>query len=114
MAVLSTQTISEIGLDPVYVNADPLGDKVLPTRRTFIHVKNNSDSASITVSVDDITSIEPIGSTCFDPSLSVEIEPNGERFIGPLLETRFIKVDGYADISYTDTTDVVVSAFEVG
>ena len=114
MAVLSTQTISEIGLNPVFVNADPLGDKVLPSRRTFIHVKNNKVSGSITVSVEDIMSVEPSGATSFNPDLSVEIEPTGERLIGPLLEGRFVTYDGYSHISYTDTTDVVVSVFEVG
>lgn len=113
MAILSTQTISEHGLTPTYSSAGVSGDKVLPSRRTFLHVKNGGASASVTVTVDDTLSVEPAGSTCFDPDLSVVVEPGGERMIGPIIQTRFINTAGYADISYSQNASVTVAAIEV-
>lgn len=113
MAILTTQFISETGLTPTYVSAGASGDKVVPSRRVFLHVKNEGASGSITVSVDDTLSQQPPGATSFDPDLSVDIEAGGERMIGPVIETRFINTAGYADVSYSDAASVVVAAIEV-
>jgi hypothetical protein len=113
MSILNTQKISEIGLNPVYTSAGVSGDKIEPSRRTFVHVKNNSVSSSTTVTVVDTLSIEPAGSTCFDPDLSVVIEPGGNRMIGPIVETRYKNASGYTDVSYTNAASVVVAVIEV-
>ena len=113
MAILVTQTISETGLKPVYTAAGGSGDKVTPTRRTFIHVLNQGASGSVTVTVDDTQSIEPPGSTAWNPDLAVTVEAGGSRMIGPIIETRFINTAGYADVTYSTSASVTVAAIEV-
>lgn len=113
MAILVTQTITEDGLDPSYVSAGVSGDQVTPSRRTFIHVMNQGASGSVTVTVDDTQSVEPPGSTAWDPNLGVVVEAGGSRMIGPLIETRFINTSGYADVSYSTSASVTVAAIEI-
>jgi len=108
MATLSTQTVSETGLDVTYSSASSGGDKLTPGRRVFLHVQNGG-SGSVVVSVDDQLTPEPTGSASFDPDLEVTIEPAGDRYIGPIVETRFQGTDGYADVSY-DQVDTVTIA----
>ena len=113
MAILNIQHINENGLDPTYVEAGLTGDKVIPSRRTFLHIKNQKNSSSVTVTVVDTLTPEPSGSTCFDPNLSIIIEPNGERLIGPISPNRFINLAGYADIGYSNAASVIVAAITV-
>jgi hypothetical protein len=112
MAIIQSQQISENGLSPTFSAVSASGDKVAPSRRTFIHVKNEGSSASTTVVVNDNLSQEPSGSTCFNPDLSVVIEPGGNRMIGPIVETRF-NSGGYANVSYSNSASVYIAAFEV-
>lgn len=113
MAILSTQHIVETGLNPTYSEAGISGDKVVPTRRTFIHVKNQKANASVTVTVVDTLTPEPSGATCFDPNVSIVIEPNGQRMIGPISDNRFISLSGYADINYSNSASVFVAAISI-
>lgn len=109
MAILPVQTISADGLDASYVAAGVSGDRFRPSDRTFFHVKNGG-GGSVTVTVDDNLTRTPAGATSFDPDLEVVIEPGGERFIGPIVATRFRATDGYADVTYDSVTSVTVAA----
>lgn len=112
MAVLTVQSITPIGTSPSYVAANLNGDKVRPSNRTFLHVKNGS-GGSVTVTVDDTITKEPVGAVCFDPDLEVTIEGGGERFIGPIDPARFRGEDGNADISYDSVASVTVAALRI-
>ncbi len=112
MATLTTQTISETGLDVTYSAASSGGDKLTPGRRVFLHVQNGG-SGSVVVTVDDTLSPEPTGSASFNPDLEVTIEPSGDRYIGPIVDTRFQNAEGLADISYDQVNDVTVAAMSV-
>lgn len=112
MAILTTQTINHDGLDPTYTAASSGGDKITPGRRVFLHVQNGG-SGSVVVTVDDTLSPEPTGSAAFNPDLEVTIEPSGDRYIGPIVETRFQNAEGYADVTYDQVDTVTIAALSV-
>lgn len=112
MANLTVSSIRAAGVAPTYVAASPAGDKVKPGERTFIHVKNAS-GASVTVTLDDTGSQSPVGAIAFNPDVSIVIQPDSERFIGPLVDSRFRGADGKVAISYSATTSVTVAALRV-
>ena len=112
MAILSTQSITTSGASIAYSAASSGGDKVTPSRRTFLHVKNESASACV-VGVDDQLTAEPSGAVSFDPDLSVSVPAGADRMIGPIVETRFKGSDGYADVSYSQVSSVTIAAISV-
>lgn len=112
MATLSTQTMNLAGASVTYTAAASGGDKATPSRRTFLHVKNEGASA-VTVTVDDTLSVEPSGAISFDPDIEVTIEAGADRFIGPIVETRFQGSDGLADISYDQVDSVSIAIISV-
>lgn len=109
---MSTYVFAQaIGLNellPEYTSADASGNTCEPGDRVFLHLRNNqpaSVSASVTVTVADPNSAEPIGGTTFDPNLSVVIPPQDSAFVGPLYASRFANsTTGYVDITYDDAT----------
>lgn len=112
MATLVKKVIVPSGLNPnavAYVAAAGGGDKVAPGDHTFLHVKNGG-VGSINVTIDDPTSVSPIGATSFNPDLVVAV-PNGEeRMIGPLSARFANPADGLVAITYSGVTSVTVAA----
>ena len=111
---MSTYVFAQaIGLNevlPEYTSADASGNTCDPGDRVFLHLRNNqpaSVSASVTVTIVDPNSAEPVGGTTFDPNLSVVIPSQNSAFVGPLYASRFANsTTGYVDITYDDTTSV--------
>lgn len=112
MAILTTQTILESGISVAYSNAGSTGDKVSPSRRTFLHIKNDGASV-VTVTVDDKLTPIPAGSVAFDPDVVVDVPASEEKFIGPIVEARFQGTDGYADVSYSEIAGVSLAVISV-
>src|SRR5690606_769244 len=101
-------------LDPEYTAADAQGNTVVPGDRVFIHAKNTNGAASVTLSIDDPNSIGPQGATAFDPDVTIVIEPSGERFVGPILSSRFAGSDGLALLTADSASDLELAAFSLG
>ena len=79
MATLNVQAVSLAGINPTYGSAAGGGDKVSPSERTFLHVKNGSASA-LTVTLTATAAVR--GQTV--SNLTVSVPASGERMIGPI------------------------------
>lgn len=114
MATLAKQQIVPTGLTPVYVAVSGGGDKVQPADGCFLHFKN-TNAATYTVVIDDVTSVSPPGALAFNPDLSVIIPATtGDKMIGPITVRYAAVADGLAAISYTGTTtNGTVGAFQL-
>lgn len=108
MATLPTQVVSITGLAPNY-GAAAAGDKVTPSDRTFLVVKNGSASP-VTVTL-DATGLAPGGLPPTDPTVSVPA--SGERWIGPIIPDAYRGTDGLCAVSYSATATVTVAAVRV-
>lgn len=109
-----------IGLNellPTYEAADATGNQFDPGDRVFLHLKNNqpaSVSASVTASIDDPNSSEPVGGTSFNPDLSVVIPAQQSAFVGPLYASRFAdSTTGYVTVTYDDVTSVEIAVLRL-
>lgn len=113
MAVLTSQTISVAGVEPVYTPASVDGDRVEVGQRSFIHVRNTGATAA-SVIIDDPNSVGPTGATAFNPDVTVNVDAGSSAFIGPLIESRFRSaVDGRASITYSDASDLEIAALKI-
>ncbi len=112
MATLSVQAITAAGASVAYGAATSGGDKVLPSDRTFLHVFNQS-GASVRVTIDDTLTPAPVGAVCFNPDASVVVPAASAYFIGPISASRFKGTDGYASISYSATTSILIAALRI-
>lgn len=110
MATLTRQVVGPTGVSPSYATAAGGGDKVACGPGTFLHVKN-AGGASITVTIDDPTSVGPPGAATFNPDLSVAVTNGQERMIGPITDRYANPADGLAAITYSGVTSVTVGAF---
>lgn len=109
MATLSTQVIALAGINPTYASAGASGDKVAPSERTFVHVKNGSASP-VTVTLTATAAVR--GQTVTSPTVSVPA--SGERMIGPLTADLLAgSADGLVAITYSSNTTVTVAALRI-
>lgn len=109
MALLTTQQITNAGLNPSFAAAAGGGDKIKAEDNVFLVVKNGG-GASITVTITTpATSGE--GLAIADPAISVT---NGqERWIGPFKD-EFRDAAGEVSVAYSGVTSVTVGAFRLG
>lgn len=113
MADLTTQEITESGLDATYATADAAGDTVTndTTERTFVHVKNGSASQmTVTVTPEVTTKDVPGFGELTKSSISVDVDASGEQFIGPF------PYDAYGSaptVNYSDESSVTIAAIKV-
>lgn len=112
MATLAKQMVVPTGLAPTYAAAAGGGDKVTPADGSWIHVKNGSGGA-LTVTVDDPTSVGPVGAQAFNPDLSVSVPAAGERLIGPIGARYANPADGLAAITYSGVTSLTIGSFGI-
>ena len=109
MATLSTQVVALAGITPTYASAASGGDKVAPSERTFLHVKNGGGSP-ITVTLAATASVR--GQTVTSPTVSVPA--SGEKMIGPLTADLFAGAsDGLVAVTYSSNTTVTVAALRI-
>lgn len=109
MATLTPQAVTVGGLAATYASAASGGDKVPPSDRVFLHVKNGSASP-ITVTL--AANPTPRGLAVTAPTVSVPA--SGDRFIGPLTTDSFAAAsDGLVAVTYSSNTTVTVAALRV-
>lgn len=111
MALLTTESIVEAGLDATYNVAAAAGDTYTNTGKEFVHVKNGSASP-VTVTCDAaIASLSVAGyGSLTKAGVSVAIPAGEDRFIGPLGTVAF----GAAPlIEYSLETSVTVAVLSV-
>lgn len=112
MALLTTQTITKAGLNPVNaVAANAGGDTVRVSDRTFLYVKN-ADASAKTVTID------VPGNTDYGvakPEVVVTVAAGAIAFIGPI-DTTFLQPGsspGTANVTYSAVTSVTVAACQL-
>lgn len=106
---LTTQTITQAGLDPAYEAANVDGHAFGNAGKTLLHVKNGSASA-VTVTV--ITAVTVGGRAVADDTISVPAA--GERMIGPFPPSVYNGTGadlGTAHVDYSAAASVTVGAF---
>lgn len=109
MAALSKQSIRRTGTNPSYSACSAGGDSVVPSDRTFLHVKNAS-AGSLTVTV-VATKVPATDMTV--TNLSVAVPAGGERMIGPITAPEFVDATGNAQITYSGVTSLTIAALEL-
>ena len=113
MADLTTQNITESGLDATYATADAAGDTITndTTERTFVHVKNGSASEMTVTVTPEVTTKEVSGFGELTKSgISVAIGASGEQFIGPFPYEAY---GSAPTINYSDESSVTIAAIKV-
>ncbi|MFC4034540.1 hypothetical protein ACFO3J_24130 [Streptomyces polygonati] len=109
MATLIPQVVSLAGLTPTYASAAVGGDKVPPSDRTFVHIKNGA-GAPVTVTLTATAKVrgQAVG------NLTVSVAASGEQMIGPLTADLLAGVsDGLVAIGYSSNTSVTVAALRI-
>jgi hypothetical protein len=114
MAEIVVQEPSAAGLTPTYAAAG--GPDFITAAQTgrpyLLHVKNGS-GVSVTVTVNDPTSVGPVGASAFNADVALAVPAGQERML-ELDPVRFKDpVTGQIDITYSATTSVTVAAFLV-
>ena len=110
MATLSVENIVVTGLNATDNAAAGGGDDFANDgEKTFVNIKNGSGGA-ITVTFDDTGSVEPEGSTQFDPDVEVSVPASGERLCGPFPLSRFGKSVG---MTYSGVTSLTVAVLKL-
>ena len=113
MATLSTENITEAGLNATYNAASAGGDDVAnrPDERLFLHVKNG-DASSHTVTVAALSNsldLPQYGSVT-KADVSVAIPAGEDRFIGPFPPAAF---GSSLTITYDAVTSVTIAAIRL-
>lgn len=110
MADLATQTIDRAGKTPTYSSAAGGGDKFIPDKDVFIHVKNGSGGA-ITVTVATPGDVD--GEAIADRAVSVGA--TSEKMIGPFPKQLFANPadSGKAAITYSGVTSLTIAVLEL-
>lgn len=110
MATLSVQRILITGITPSFSAASGGGDDFgNDGKATFLVVKNG-DASGMTVTIDDTGSVEPAGSTTFDPDVEVTVAATDEEWIGPFPVNRF---GTSVAVTYSSVTSLTVAAIVV-
>lgn len=112
MALLTVQEVTPAGITPSYAAAAGGGDTFEPLRGQAynLHVKNGGGS-SVTVTVDDPTSVGPTGAAAFNPDLAVSVPAGQERMILIDANRHQDPADDLVDITYSGVTSVTVAVF---
>jgi hypothetical protein len=109
MATLTTQTITRAGLTPTFAACAGGGDKVKPTDRTFIVVKNGHTSPqTVTIATPGNVEGQPI------EDLAVPVANASEEWIGPISPSLFRNsVDGLASLTYSGVTALTIAVVQI-
>lgn len=111
-SALTIQELTAAAITPSYAAANVDGNWIEPdgTLPHVLHVKNGGGGA-ITVTVNDPTSVSPVGAAAFNADLSISVPAGQERMVA-LLPRRFEDTTtGQIDITYSGVTSVTVAAF---
>ena len=111
MAQITVLTILPSVTTPAYVACSGGGDFYLPVGlKTLVHVKSTHSSPQ-TVTVNDPTSIAPVGAKTFDPDVDFIIPNAAERMfvIDPVRFTN--PANGRVEITYSGVTLLTIAVF---
>jgi hypothetical protein len=106
MATLSYVQPTILGTNPNFVAAAGGGDKVAPSDRGYLHVRNGS-GGSITVTV-DVPGTTKYGQNT--PNVPVAVAAGAEKIIGPFPADLADPTDGLVAITYSGVTSLTVAA----
>lgn len=113
MATLTLQVVDFALLTPTYATAAGGGDAVAPAgARCIWHFKNASGSTWV-VTINDPTSVSPVGALAFNPDISFSIPNAGERMF-TLDPIRFTNpANGLVEWTYSGVTSLTVGIFRL-
>lgn len=102
------------GMAPVY-GAAANDDYITPSEsddKLLVHIKN-TDTASHTLTIDDVNSTSPPGATSFDADVAVEVPAGEERMVELGQLHRFINESGEVHFNWSAITSVTVGVFRL-
>lgn len=110
MTAQPVQSLSVLAAAPVY-NAPASTDTVAvgPAQKYILHIKNAS-GASVTVTVDDQTSVSPSQAVTFNPDVAVVVPAAGERIL-IIDSNRFRDITGKLNIAFSATASVTYAIY---
>lgn len=108
-ATLAAQIISRSGIVPVFTAADPDGDRVLPSSRMFVFVRNAS-AATVTVTPSP-TFVNVLGGASLP--IPVSVPAGSERMVGPFPAEFYRNSEGLLDVAMSATEDVAMAVLEI-
>lgn len=101
---------------PAYVAAAAGGDFFKPRAAgnvpVLVHIKN-AGAGAITLTVDDPTSVSPVGAASWNPDLSVAVPAGSERIFPLTPPERFTDAAGNVNLVYSAVASVTVGVFRV-
>lgn len=101
---------------PAYAAAAAGGDFFKPRAAgsvpVLVHIKNGG-AAAITLTVDDPTSVSPVGAASWNPDLSVAVPAGSERIFPLAPPERFTDAAGNVNLTYSGVTTVTVGVFRI-
>lgn len=107
MAALSTEVITQTGINPTFNSAAAGGDSFTHGAKTYIHVKND-DASSHTVTVASQYSATPgIGPV----DLDITVPAGEERIAGPF-NSNFKDSAGDVQLTYDAVTSVSIAVLQ--
>lgn len=108
MADLTVQKIELGGIDPVYEDADPAGDKFVNGGKTFIRLKNEG-AAMKTVTVQ---AVNPC-SFGYYHDVQISVPAGEERQAGPFHTQSFNDANDEVQIAYDDAASLKIAVFQL-
>lgn len=101
---------------PAYAAASAGGDFFKPRSSggvvVLMHIKNGG-AAAITVTIDDPTSVSPVGAAAWNPDMQVAVPAGAERIFPVTPPDRFTDAAGNVNVTYSAVTTVTVGVFRV-
>jgi hypothetical protein len=108
MATLTVQQVTTAGLERTTTAAGATGDEFVNDGKTILVVEDTGTTAP-TVTIDSQVECDQ----GFDHDASISVESGETRYIGPFPINRWNDENGKVQVTYSDETDVVVSAISI-
>ncbi len=107
MAALSTEVVTQSGIEPTFNAAEAGGDSFTHGAKTYIHVKNDDASPHTVTVASQYTAIPGVGPV----DLDIVVPAGEERIAGPC-SSNFKDLGGDVQLTYDAVTSVTVAVLQ--
>lgn len=107
MAALTTEVITQTGIEPTFNSAAAGGDTFTHGAKTYIHIKNDDASPHTATLVSQFSATPGIGPV----DLDIVVPAGEERIAGPF-STNFKDSAGDVNITYDAVTSVSIAVLQ--